>query len=127
MSQDEEPEEEAIEDGEPAFYSASARGALAVSVAVPQVQPALEAVSGFVSDGLEPAATPARPQFADLAEAPAYAAQSWDHGPEIGSDARGPAAVSNHPAPPAASLFTEPGEEAQRDLDTPTFMRRLRF
>jgi cell division protein FtsZ len=127
MSQDEEPEEEAIEDGEPAFYSASDRRALAVSIAVPQVQPAVEAASGFVSDGLEPAATPARPQFAELAEAPAYATHSWDHGPEIGSDARGPAAVNDHPALPASSLFSEPGEEAQRDLDTPTFMRRLRF
>jgi cell division protein FtsZ len=127
MSQDEEPEEEAIEDGEPAFYSASAQGAAAVSVVMPKVQPAVESASGFASNELEPAATPARPQFAELAEAPAYAAQSWDHGPEIGSDPREPAAVNDHPVPPASSLFTEPGEEAQRDLDTPTFMRRLRF
>jgi cell division protein FtsZ len=133
MSQDEEPEEEAIEDGEPAFYSASAQGAVAVSVAVPKVQPAVETATGFASGGLEPAATPARPQFAELAEAPAYATQSWDHAPEIGSDALGPAAVSgpatvdDRAAQPASSLFTEPGEEAQRDLDTPTFMRRLRF
>jgi hypothetical protein len=100
---------------------------VAVSVAVPKVQPAVESASGFASDELEPAATPARPQFAELAEEPAYAAQSWDQAPEIGSDARGPAAVDDRAAEPASSLFTEPGEEAQRDLDTPTFMRRLRF
>jgi cell division protein FtsZ len=127
MSQDEEPEEEAIEESEPAFYSASAQGAVAVSVAAPKVQPAVEAASDFAPGELEPAETPARPQFAELAEEPAYASKSWDHAPEIGSDARGPAGVSDHPVQPASSLFTEPGEEAQRDLDTPTFMRRLRF
>jgi cell division protein FtsZ len=127
MSQDEEPEEEAIEESAPAFYSASAQGAVGVSVAVPKVQLAVESASGLVSNELEPATTPARPKFAELAEESAYAPQSWDHAPEFGSDARGPAAVSNHQAPPASSLFTEPGEEAQRDLDTPTFMRRLRF
>ena len=128
MSQDEESEEEDFEDGgEGAFYTASAQSAVAASVAVPRVQPAVEAASGFVAEELEPIATPARPQFAELAEEPAFATQSWDYTPEPAGNARGPAAANDQPTQPASSLFTEPGEEAQRDLDTPTFLRRLRF
>jgi cell division protein FtsZ len=126
MSEDEESEEEDFEDGgEGAFYTASAQNAVTASVVVPRVQPAVEAASGFVAE--EPIATPARPQFAELAEEPAFATQSWDYTPEPAGNAQGPAAVNDQPTQPASSLFTESGEEAQRDLDTPTFLRRLRF
>jgi hypothetical protein len=40
---------------------------------------------------------------------------------------RGPVAMGEPQAQPAAALFSEADEEAQRDLDTPAFLRRLKF
>jgi hypothetical protein len=36
-------------------------------------------------------------------------------------------ALDEHRAQAATALFTEPDEESLRELDTPTFMRRLQF
>ena len=54
---------------------------------------------------------PARPKFAELSEEPAYT----------------PAVVDEDSNQPASDLFREPDEEAQRDLDKPAFLRRLRL
>jgi len=56
-----------------------------------------------------------------------YAPLPRDFASEFGSGQRGPAEVEEHRAQPAATLFLEPSEEALPDLDTPTFLRRLRF
>jgi hypothetical protein len=40
---------------------------------------------------------------------------------------RAPAALDEFRVQPAATLFRDAGEEAQRDLEKPAFLRRLGF
>jgi cell division protein FtsZ len=95
LSQDEEQEEETAEAEKEAFFADSE-----------SAEPAAEQV-----------ATPARPQFDEMAEG--FAA-------EQGAAER--VAPAAEPAPqPAAAVFSEPAEPAQQDLDVPAFMRRIRF
>jgi hypothetical protein len=75
----------------------------------------------------EPEAAPARPQFEEMREEPAYPPQPRDYASDFGSVVRDPDAAGEQHPHGATALFTEPDEEAQRDLDTPTFLRRLRF
>jgi len=127
MSQDEEGEEEMMAEDEPAFFSASASAAAAVAVAAPVAQTALETAPRFDSEELELVTAPARPQFAEMAEEPSYTPLPRDYAADFGSGLRGPVAMDEHPVQPVISLFPAAEEEAQRDLDTPTFLRRLRF
>jgi hypothetical protein len=64
----------------------------------------------------------ARPKFAELEEAPAYNLLPRNHG----TDGNGVHAADAH-SQPAVAPFTEPGTDAERDLDVPAFMRRLHF
>jgi hypothetical protein len=72
-------------------------------------------------------ALPARPKFAELSEEPAYMPLPRDYASERMSGARNPAAFDEYRSQTAAAEFFEAGEEAQRDLDTPAFMRRAQF
>jgi cell division protein FtsZ len=76
---------------------------------------------------VEMAAQPARPKFAELSEEPAYTPLPGDYASERRSGARGPAAFDEFRSQPTAGEFSESGEETQRDLDTPAFMRRSQF
>jgi cell division protein FtsZ len=76
---------------------------------------------------VELASLPARPKFAELSEEPAYTPLPGDYASERRSNARGPAAFDEFRSQPVAGDFSETGEEAQRDLDTPAFMRRSQF
>jgi hypothetical protein len=116
MSDDDEVAADAAEI--PDFFTSTSQ---AVAVAEPEV----ERTPSF-HEILERAAAPARPQFAELAEEPAYATLPRDYAPELENATRTPAAVDEYPAEPTA-LFAEAEEPAQRDLDTPAFLRRLRF
>jgi len=99
LSEDEEPEEDA-------FFAAAA------PVAAPSV------ASRFENEEL--VAAPARPQFAELAEE--SASPSRDYSSSLGRGQHIPAAIEERPA-----SQSETGEESQQDLDTPAFMRRLKF
>ena len=68
---------------------------------------------------------PARPHFAELAEDQAYKPLPKDFASEFESAAR--ASADDHAPQYAAPGVTETGEEAERDLDVPAFMRRLQF
>jgi cell division protein FtsZ len=128
LSQDEEPEEETAEVDEPAFFAASA--AAAASLPRRPAQPAQTAVEADPTYGhaeLELVAAPARPRFAKMSEEPAYTLLPRDYASDFDSGVRGPVAVGEPQAQPTAALFSEADEEAQRDLDTPAFLRRLRF
>ena len=77
----------------------------------------------------ERADAPARPRFAELAEEPAYTPLPRDYASDfrfrcarLGSSRRRGAAQ-----PAAAALFPNAEEEPERDLDVPTFMRRMQF
>ena len=115
LSEDEEPGHEEMEVGEPAFFSAAV---------VPSAR--IEARDGRITMEAEPAGSPARPQFAELAEDPAYTPLPRDYASDFGNGVRGPAATEE-PAKSATSPYSAPGEEAERDLDVPAFMRRLKF
>jgi cell division protein FtsZ len=129
LSQDEEEQEdtveleEADELDEPAFFSASAPVADPVGVAAPLV----EAATAFEPEEMELVAAPAPPKFAELSEEPAYTPLPRDYASDFGSVQRSPAALDEHCAQPAVTLLSEADEEAQRDLDTPAFMRRIQF
>ncbi|MGA2672731.1 MAG: cell division protein FtsZ [Terracidiphilus sp.] len=125
LSQDEEPEEETAEADEPVFFSAAKPAAEPVKAAP---APA-ESATRFEPEELELVAAPARPQFAELAEEPAYTPLPRDYASDFDSGLRAPAATEEQMARPASApaLFPESDEESQRDLDVPAFMRRLQF
>ncbi len=67
-----------------------------------------------------PGGTPARPKFAELSEDPVYTPLPRDYASDLGNGVR-PAEE------PAGVLFSEPQEQAERDLEVPAFMRRIQF
>jgi hypothetical protein len=73
------------------------------------------------------ASSAARPQFGEMSEEPAYTARPRDYASDFDGGLHAPAALEEHRAQPVTALFTEPDEESLRELDTPTFMRRLQF
>ena len=113
LSEDDASEEE-MEADEPAFFAAAS----------PAPAPSGKGTAKAAKEP-EHVAAPTRPQFAELAEEPAYTPLPRDYAPDFGKTVRGPAAPE---APqPATALFNGGGEEAERDLDVPAFMRRLKF
>jgi cell division protein FtsZ len=87
---------------------------------------------GTGSESREPelVAAAVRPQFAEKAqmadEAP-YTPLPRDYASDFGSGVRGAAEAEEHRAQPATSVLQESDDQSHRDLDTPTFLRRLRF
>jgi cell division protein FtsZ len=89
---------------------------------------AVEVTPRFVAE--EPIVSPARPQFAELAEEPAFTPLPRGYMADTGIAPRGLVTrdePQDHRAQPTTALFTEGPEESQQDLDTPAFMRRLQF
>jgi len=117
LSQDEEEEEEA--DESLSFSAPASSIAASDSVAAPA-----EAVTEPEPD-LEFMAEPARPQFDEMTEEPAYTPLPRDYAQDFTSSQPVPDAVEE--PEPATPLIKETDEEAQRDLDVPAFMRRLQF
>jgi len=75
----------------------------------------------------EPVAASARPQFAEMAEEPVYTPLPRDYASDFVGGVRRDAEAEKERAQPVAALVPDAEEESQRDLDTPTFLRRLRF
>jgi cell division protein FtsZ len=68
-----------------------------------------------------------RPKFAELSEEPAYTLLPKEYAAGgFGNGSESAVAVEERVGP-AAALFAEGEEDAQRDLDVPAFMRRLQF
>ena len=65
----------------------------------------------------------ARPKFAEMEQDAKYTALPRDFAPVQGNGAHAEDTISQ----PVAALFTEPGQDSERDLDVPAFMRRLQF
>jgi cell division protein FtsZ len=84
--------------------------------------------SGDVVDA-EPefVAAAARPNRVEIAEEPAFAPLPRDYASDFGNRARTPAIIEEQVAPPAVSPLTPASTEEERDLDVPTFMRRMKF
>jgi cell division protein FtsZ len=113
LSEDDASEEEGAD--ESAFFAVASPAPAPVgkTAAKPAKEPVL--------------AAPARPQFAELAEESSYTPLPRDYAPDFSKGARGTAPVEEQSAQPTAALFSGAGEEADRDLDVPAFMRRLKF
>jgi len=124
MSEDED--DEPVKRDEPLVYSAASP---TVATAVNVVSaPARSAEATPVERQVvhEMDDMPARPQFQELAEEPADAAFPNDFAQEFPEVQRGPA-VEEPRVEASPSLFPETNGEAERDLDVPAFLRRLRF
>jgi cell division protein FtsZ len=123
-SQDEEPEEEAMEATEPVFYPASGPATAAIPVVAPAGSTATE-----VEQKEEVPEAPAKPRFGEMAEEPAFTPLPRDYASDFGSGVRAPAPqeLEEHDAAETAEPASEAGEETDRDLDVPAFMRRLPF
>jgi cell division protein FtsZ len=65
----------------------------------------------------------ARPKFAEMEQETKYAALPRDYASDPGNGAHSPDTIPQ----PVGALFTEAGQDAERDLDVPAFMRRLQF
>jgi cell division protein FtsZ len=127
LSQDEENDDETFVDDDPAFFSSTASSGTAVAVAPAPVQATQRAAADFPPAVIEPLAVTSRTQFTEpVAAESSLPEASRDYVPTPPASFLGLAA-EEAPAHSPSSLFNQPAEEVQRDLDTPAFMRRLRF
>jgi cell division protein FtsZ len=72
-------------------------------------------------------AAAARPNRIEIAEEPTFAPLPRDYASDFGNSARTPAITEEHIAPPAVSPLSAASSDEERDLDVPTFMRRMKF
>ena len=119
LSEEEEPEQD-MEAEEPEFFSRSEGAGEDAAKGVDPTRNMQTVEPDLVS-------APARPQFAELAEAPGYTPLPRDYSQDLAAGAPGLTGNEEHAAHPASALFNEPAEEHERDLDVPAFMRRLHF
>jgi cell division protein FtsZ len=131
-------EEDESEPDEPFFFS-SARPAVATTVTfappartVAEIEPEQE-IAAARQRIVESANSPEEPEEIRAAEVPVDVFRV-DPRAEAGLDERGVADLVKEHGDRSAdaemgapSLFAEPGDEPQRDLDVPAFLRRLRF
>jgi hypothetical protein len=104
-----EQEDQSSEDDEPAFFSAASSPS-----------------RRRIAEEPEPVGVSARPQFAELGEDPAFVPLSRDFSSDFGGALR-EAAAENLASGSVTPAVAEAGNEAERDLDVPAFMRRLKF
>jgi cell division protein FtsZ len=130
QEEDEDEQEPAQEEADPAaayFFSASTPSvATTVNVAASPAKTELNSVSYFEPEMGPEAATP-RPQFDEMNAEPLYTPFGRDFAVDYDGGLPALTALDEHRAQAATALFTEPDEESLRELDTPTFMRRLQF
>jgi cell division protein FtsZ len=107
----------------PAYFSASAPPATAVEVAA---QPERTATATEVEE-MELVSVPVRPKFAELSEEPAYTPLPRDYASEFMGGASAPAGLDETRTEQETAISPSVGEEEQRDLDKPAFLRRLKF
>jgi cell division protein FtsZ len=127
LSQDDDDEEkqEAMAVCQPCFFSAEAFSAESAVIEAPERTLAKAAAAPEASTEPEPEAP--RAHFTDVDEDLAYKPLPRDYASDFGNSLRVSAAGEEYRAQPTAVLFTDPDEEAIRELDTPTFMRRMQF
>ena len=101
-------------------------GGVAVTEAASAADFGAQFGSGFGTREPELVAAAARPQFAEMAEE-SYAPLPRDYVSDFGPGTRASAQTEQAHPQPAAAVFPAPDEESHRDLDTPAFLRRLRF
>jgi len=68
-----------------------------------------------------------RSSHAEAAEEPAFAPLPRDYASDFGNSVRTPAITEEPISQPAVSPLSAPSNDEERDLDVPTFMRRMKF
>jgi cell division protein FtsZ len=130
QEEDEDEQEPAEEEADPAaayFFSASTPSvATTVNVSAPPTKPELNSVSDIEPER-RPEAGSLRPQFDELIAEPLFTPFGRDLALDFDGGLPALTALDERRAQPATALFSEPDEESLRELDTPTFMRRLQF
>jgi cell division protein FtsZ len=130
MSQDEDEDEEEVAD-EPVegVYLSGSVQAIDTTPRVAAVKPkaAIEMTTAFEPEESAAEVAPAPPKFEELAAEPAFTPLPRDYAADFYGNLRSPAAMEEHRIPAEPSLFNEPSEEVERDLDVPAFMRRSSF
>jgi cell division protein FtsZ len=120
MSQEEDEEEESEPDRPFFFASSTPPVATTVTVSAPAAKAAVEPEPKSA-----PAASP-KPQYVErAAPGDAAAGDRAASSAELKVDPRAEAGIE--PPVTSSSLFSGNGDETQRDLDVPAFMRRVRF
>jgi cell division protein FtsZ len=120
QSQVEEGQEE---EEEPSRSVVPAAAADSMEVATAQVETSVP----FDVEEMELVAAPARPKFDELSEEPAFTPLPRDYASDFGGGMRPSEGLDESRMQPMASSFNEPEAETQQDLDTPAFMRNLKF
>jgi cell division protein FtsZ len=127
QSQDDDEGDETAEEDTAFFFSASNPNvSTTVNVAPSPVKTEPSSVMEFEPERRD-AAAEAKPRFAEMDEEPPSSSLLTDYSLEFNPVSHASAAMDEHRTQQATALFTEPDEESLRELDTPTFMRRLRF
>ncbi len=82
--------------------------------------------SGFEEEP-EFVAAAVRTSHAEVDEEQAFAPLPRDYASDFGNSVRTPSITEDHVPPPAVSPLSTPQNDEERDLDVPTFMRRMKF
>ncbi len=123
LSEEEEAATESADSG--FFFAAAAPGvATTVTVAAPQEKAAAEHAMEAGSNGGSAAAAP-EPRFEGMETGSRPAPR--DYAADFAETPHGVVETEEAGTQQPASLYTEPNEQHERDLDVPTFLRRLKF
>ena len=138
LSQVEDDDAESESDNGYFFSSSSSASATSHAASPPKAAPTIKVTpadthfesqfgSGFSSGTNEPelVAAASRPKFAEMSEEP-YTPLPRDYAPDFASGTATAVLGDDIHAQPAGAALAE-ADESHRDLDTPTFLRRLRF
>ncbi len=117
-------EQEAAESGENAFFFAAAAPGIATTVTVTETAVKTEAEYAEDTGWNGGGATPSGEQFGAMSAESRPAPPPRDYAAEFDATQQ---SVAEPGASPAKPLFAEPNEGPERDLDVPTFLRRLKF
>jgi cell division protein FtsZ len=132
MSQEEDEEESAEEesDEDAAFFFSASTPTVATTVSV-AAPPTRTEVNPVPDPQPEPEMRPEpgtlRAQFDELNSEPLFTPFGRDFPLDFDGGLPALTSLDEHRAQPATALFSEPDEDSLRELDTPTFMRRLQF
>jgi cell division protein FtsZ len=130
MSQEEDEEETADEeaDEDEAFFFSASTPTVATTVNV-ATSPAKTELNSVPDPEPERRPEPGtlRAQFDELNSEPLFTPFGRDFPLDFDGGLPALTSLDEHRAQPATALFSEPDEESLRELDTPTFMRRLQF
>jgi cell division protein FtsZ len=125
LSEEEEAATESADNG--FFFAAAAPGvATTVTVAAPQEKAAAEHAMESGSNGGSAAAAP-EPRFEGMETESRPAPPPRDYAADFAGTPQGLMETAEAGTQQSASLYTEPNEQHERDLDVPTFLRRLKF